>query len=521
MRRPLPSPTREALPGKVPPLLAALASLAVPGLGQILCRQVRRGLLLLGATVSIVLIFRWRVDLLAHLDPTLGTKLAHAFRLRPAFIGLVLAAGAVLWVWAAWDAWALARTRRRRGPWIFVLVVAVFFALGWQVSQIDAYTLVTKFPDAWPPLSKVIWPWEAAVTRGTRLLEASAAIQVPCAADGARSSDRGGSRVDGTAAAAPSEPGKPTLVSDPPCGRMSQMGADNQIVPGTTLTLTGTGFAPNTRTEIWWEDPLMNRFQMRQAGQYLAVTTDARGELRVQVLMPYRLMPSGGEGPATHRVIARQSFPTGTVQPSEPLLLTIERMVETIIMGMMATLFGIILAIPVSFLAARNLMFHSWPTRVIYYLTRTVLNIIRAIEPLIWALIAVVWVGLGPFAGILALTIHSVASLAKLYSEAIEGIDPGPIEAVQATGATRLQSIAYAVVPQMLSPFVSFSIYRWDINVRMSTVIGLVGGGGIGFLLVQYIRLLDYRAAGIAVWFIAFTVAVLDYVSAEIRERFI
>ena len=131
-----------------------------------------------------------------------------------------------------------------------------------------------------------------------------------------------------------------------------------------------------------------------------------------------------------------------------------------------------------------------------------------------------VWVGLGPFAGIVALTIHSVAALGKLYSEAIEGIDHGPIEALQATGANWLQVIMFAVVPQMIPPFVSFSIYRWDINVRMSTVIGLVGGGGIGFLLVQYIRLLDYKAAGIAVWFIALTVSILDYVSAEIRARF-
>jgi len=196
-------------------------------------------------------------------------------------------------------------------------------------------------------------------------------------------------------------------------------------------------------------------------------------------------------------------------------------MVETIFMGMMATVFGIIFSIPVSFLAARNIMSGSWTTITIYYVTRTVLNIIRAIEPLIWAIIAVVWVGLGPFAGIIALTIHSIAALGKLYSEAIEGIDPGPIEAVQATGANRLQTIMFAVVPQMIVPFVRFSIYRWDINVRMSTIIGLVGGGGIGFILIQYIRLLDYRAAGIAVWFIAVTVAVLDYVSSEIRQRFV
>ena len=129
-------------------------------------------------------------------------------------------------------------------------------------------------------------------------------------------------------------------------------------------------------------------------------------------------------------------------------------------------------------------------------------------------------VGLGPFAGTLALTIHSIAALAKLYSEAIESIDPGPIEAIHGTGANWVQTVVFAVVPQIVPPFVSFTIYRWDINVRMSTIIGLVGGGGIGFLLVQWIRLLDYRAAGIAVWFIAVTVAILDYVSAEIRERF-
>jgi phosphonate transport system permease protein len=202
-------------------------------------------------------------------------------------------------------------------------------------------------------------------------------------------------------------------------------------------------------------------------------------------------------------------------------VLSIERMVETIVLGMMATIFGIIFSIPVSFLAARNLMSGTQITMIIYYITRTILNIIRSIEPMIWAIIAVIVVGLGPFAGIIALTVHSIAALGKLYSEAIESIDPGPIEAIQATGATRLQTIMYAVVPQMIPPFVSFSIYRWDINVRMSTVIGLVGGGGIGFLLVQYIRLLDYRAAGIAVWFIAITVAILDYVSAEIRQRFV
>jgi len=238
--------------------------------------------------------------------------------------------------------------------------------------------------------------------------------------------------------------------------------------------------------------------------------------------MPYRLMPPvAGAGAKIWQIQARQLISVGGPQASSELKLSIEKMVETIFIGMMATFFGIILAVPVSFLAARNLMSQSPITIVIYYIIRSIMNIIRSIEPLIWAIIAVIVVGLGPFAGIMALTIHSLAALAKLYSEAIESIDPGPIEAVQATGANWPQVIMYAVVPQIIPPFVSFTIYRWDINIRMSTVIGFVGGGGIGFLLQQWIRLLDYRAAGIAVWFIAITVAILDFTSAEIRERFI
>jgi phosphonate transport system permease protein len=260
---------------------------------------------------------------------------------------------------------------------------------------------------------------------------------------------------------------------------------------------------------------------MRKGGEYVTLQTDDQGSFQFEIAMPYRLIPPSATGRQFHRVEARQVSEVGGLKPSEPLRRTIELMVETIFLGMMATFFGIIFSVPVSFLAARNMMSGSRLTIAIYYLTRTILNIVRSIEPLIWALIAVVWVGLGPFAGIIALTIHSVAALGKLYSEAIESIDPGPIEAIQATGATRLQIIMFAVVPQMIPPFVSFSIYRWDINVRMSTVIGLVGGGGIGFLLIQYIRLLDYRSAGIAVWFIAITVAILDYVSAEIRQRFV
>jgi phosphonate transport system permease protein len=158
---------------------------------------------------------------------------------------------------------------------------------------------------------------------------------------------------------------------------------------------------------------------------------------------------------------------------------------------------------------------------VIYYFTRTILNIQRAIEPLILAIVFVVWVGIGPFAGVLALTLHTVAALGKLYSEQVENIAQGPIEAVTATGANKLQTIIYAVVPQIVPPYIAFTIYRWDINVRMSTIIGFAGGGGIGFLLLQNLNLLKYRQAAVQMIAIAIVVASLDYVSARIRERII
>lgn len=156
----------------------------------------------------------------------------------------------------------------------------------------------------------------------------------------------------------------------------------------------------------------------------------------------------------------------------------------------------------------------------IYYISRTVFNTLRSIEPLVMAIVFVIWVGLGPFAGSLALGLHTVAALAKLYSEQVESINQGPLEAIRATGATRLQTVVYGVVPQIVAPYISFTMYRWDINVRMSTIIGFVGGGGIGFLLQQNIGLLNYRAAAAQMLAIAIVVASMDYVSSRLRERF-
>ena len=375
---------------------------------------------------------------------------------------------------------------------------------GWQISDIDMVRFVKEAPQALGPLGRVIWPWKAAFTWDEDLIVAKAKV------------------LDGKGEApvrAEQVPGEPYLLVEPNVGTLTYQDENYKTVPGTKVSLTGTGFEPDTYTEIWWIDPIMNEFRPRENKEYLSVITDAEGSFELEMTLPYVLLDREDGREYIHTVEARQTFRVGGAKASEALKNTMSLMVETIFMGMMATAFGILLSIPVSFLAARNIMSGSKLTLGIYYITRFILNVIRSIEPLIWALIAVVWVGLGPFAGIIALTVHSVAALGKLYSEAIEGIDPGPIEAIEATGATRLHVILFGVIPQMISPFISFSIYRWDINVRMSTVIGMVGGGGIGFLLVQYIRLLDYRSAGIAVWFIAVTVAILDYVSAEIRNK--
>jgi len=192
--------------------------------------------------------------------------------------------------------------------------------------------------------------------------------------------------------------------------------------------------------------------------------------------------------------------------------------IETIYIALIATLISIPPTLVLSFLTARNLMKDSKTAFASYYVLRVFLNFVRSIEPLIWAIIFSVWVGIGPYAGMIALLVHTIASNAKLYSEAIEGIEEGPIEAIAATGANKLQIIWYAVVPQIVLPFLSFTIYRWDINVRMATIIGLVGGGGIGTMLMQYQGLALWKEVGLIVIMIAVVVWIMDYISAKIRE---
>jgi phosphonate transport system permease protein len=191
--------------------------------------------------------------------------------------------------------------------------------------------------------------------------------------------------------------------------------------------------------------------------------------------------------------------------------------IETIFMAFMATFLAIPFAFVLSFMAAKNIMKGPFAFAV-YMAIRTVLNVTRSVEALVWAIIFSVWVGIGPFAGMLALMIHSIASLTKQYSEMVETVNEGPIEGVQSCGAHKLQMIWFAIVPQVVLPYISFTVYRWDINVRMATIIGLVGGGGIGTMLIKYQGQAMWQEVGTIIVVIAAVVWMMDQASAYIRE---
>jgi phosphonate ABC transporter permease subunit PhnE len=194
-------------------------------------------------------------------------------------------------------------------------------------------------------------------------------------------------------------------------------------------------------------------------------------------------------------------------------------MVVTIFLGIIATFLAVLVALPLSFLGARNLMTVNPVTAAVYTFVRFFFTIVRSIDVLIVVIIMAVIFGIGTAAGVVALAFHNIGVLGKLYSEAIESIDPGPIEAITATGANRFQVVWSAVLPQIVNPFVSFTIYRLDTNVRLAPILGLVGGGGIGTVLFQNIQLLHYRQASFIVIMIIVVVAAMDFMSAQVRKR--
>lgn len=569
-----------------------------------------------------------------------------------------------IWLWGAYDAYkpipttatdAIGEKPRRGLTPLLLLLLAGIVVLGTQLIEIDLPKAIREYRDTERVLGQIFWPWRAAFDYKASALEATAKIEAPC--------------IDENAAPPVNQPkeGEPWIVVTPTCGDLSVRDQKGNLTFGTLLTIKGGGFAPGLPVKLQWEDPIGNIFTPRGVGE-TTITISDEGTFETQLYVPSVVIPSVAQGVQIHTLHAVQEGAARfTGQLSREFKLALQHMLETIMLGLMATFAGIVFSVPFSFLAARNLMYPirtttqgfvggviglalggwagkwlagafsalfggleqapvltalahlvfilglavlffrllaglldwiaarvpaavirlinlagfaliggglgyvlgvlfakgvlsiAWTEelvraatprtgalgalllaaamvawgfrmgeadkvpigRMIYTVVRLVLNIVRSIEPLIWAVIGIIWVGPGPFAGTIALTLHTIAALGKLYSEAIESIDPGPIEALQATGANRLQTIMYAVVPQVLPSFTAFTLYRWDINVRMSTVIGLVGGGGIGFLLIQWIRQFQYTQAGLAVWLITLTVAALDFISGTIREKMV
>jgi phosphonate transport system permease protein len=212
------------------------------------------------------------------------------------------------------------------------------------------------------------------------------------------------------------------------------------------------------------------------------------------------------------RLFAELARPDWAILPR-----AIMKIIESIFIAFMATLVAVPVAFVLSFLTARNIMGNSRLGLLVYTVLRVLFNVSRSVEPILWAIIFSVWVSFGPFAGMLALMIHSVASLAKQYSETVEGVEDGPIEGIEATGASRLQVIWFAIVPQIVLPFISDTIFRWDINVRMATILGFVGGGGIGTMLMEYQGQARWPQVGTIIVVIAFVVWIMDAFSAHVR----
>ncbi|MDE3053486.1 MAG: phosphonate ABC transporter, permease protein PhnE [Gemmatimonadota bacterium] len=453
-------------------MIAGLLSLILPGLGQAWAGRRYRGAVVFGAVLLAALVTYWYGVPAWHLAP------------------------AAIWLWNVWDAASLARGQERSafGPVAAMLVMA--YGIGWQVTQIDLASLTRNSGRAESILGPMLHP-DFAVRR-EKTNTAWAPVEVPCGPHPPAATNT----KDGA-----------TVTVAPDCGRLRD-----------TLAVKATGLWPNTPTLVQWATPIGNRLALGAGfAAPLTVASGPDGTLEARIQIPPNALAAAPDPdlPLEHRVYLTQARAEPGFRLSENGRYVVEGIGQTLFLALMATTFGAIGAMLIAFPAARNLMSANWLTRSVYFVTRMVLNIVRSIEALIIAIVFVVIVGLGPFAGVIAITLHTIASLGKLYSEAIEGIDQGPLEAVRAAGGNWLQMVRYAVLPQIVPAFASFTLFRWDINVRTSTIIGFVGGGGIGFFLYQWIIKGDFRAVGSSFVAIALIVIVLDFVSARLRTRLV
>ena len=190
-----------------------------------------------------------------------------------------------------------------------------------------------------------------------------------------------------------------------------------------------------------------------------------------------------------------------------------EALIQTLSIAFLGTFMAAILAVPLGFLAARNIV----PNWLLHILARRSLDTMRSVDTLIWALIWINVVGLGPFAGALAIMTADIAAFGKLMSEAIETADRKPVEGVAAAGGNRLEAIRFGIIPQVLPIFASQVLYFFESNTRSATIIGIVGAGGIGLYLSEEIRVLEWQRAAFLILMVLVTVAIIDQISQRLR----
>jgi phosphonate transport system permease protein len=194
----------------------------------------------------------------------------------------------------------------------------------------------------------------------------------------------------------------------------------------------------------------------------------------------------------------------------------VEEMLVTLQIAVWGTALAVVCAVPLGLLSAENIA-PAWVRQPV----RRMMDALRAINEMVFAMLFVVAVGLGPFAGVLALFVHTTGILAKLFSEAVEAVDPRPVEGIRATGANLLEEIVYGVIPQVLPLWISYSLYRFESNVRSATVVGMVGAGGIGVVLWEIIRGFHFAETCAVMIIVVASVSLIDIASARLRKLFI
>jgi len=212
------------------------------------------------------------------------------------------------------------------------------------------------------------------------------------------------------------------------------------------------------------------------------------------------------------RVYAREFFPPNF----HDWRIYLHEMVVTLHIALWGTVLAIVAAVPLGLLSAHNVA-PPW----VHQPVRRMMDLCRAINEMVFAMLFIVAVGLGPFAGVLALFVHTTGTLAKLFSEAVEAIDERPVEAIRAMGAHKMAEVVYGIFPQVMPLWLSYSLYRFESNVRSASVVGMVGAGGIGVVLYEVIRGFQYAQTCAVLLMLAITVTVIDMFSAWLRKRFI